>query len=175
MKKVLVCREKDERETRVSLIPDDVKKLVSMGFEIKVVSGAGLKSGFSDEAYRAAGAFVVKSEESAYDDSEIIVRIMKPESINGIKSGTLHLSYLDPFNQKDLLNGFAENGIQAVSLEMIPRTTLAQKMDVQSSQTSLAGYVAVLNAASHLPKALPMMVTPAGTINPASELQACRR
>ncbi|WP_296706441.1 NAD(P) transhydrogenase subunit alpha [Treponema sp. UBA7570] len=167
MKKVLVCREKDERETRVSLIPDDVKKLVSMGFEIKVVSGAGLKSGFSDEAYKAAGAFVVESEESAYGDSEIIVRIMKPESINGIKSGTLHLSYLDPFNQKDLLNGFAENGIQAVSLEMIPRTTLAQKMDVQSSQTSLAGYVAVLNAASHLPKALPMMVTPAGTINPA--------
>ena len=167
MKKVLVCKEKDGRETRVALVPDDVKKLVPMGFEIKVVSGAGLKSGFSDEAYKAAGASVVESEESAYGDSEIIVRIMKPESINGIKSGTLHLSYLDPFNQKDLLNGFAENGIQAVSLEMIPRTTLAQKMDVQSSQTSLAGYVAVLNAASHLPKALPMMVTPAGTINPA--------
>ncbi len=167
MKKVLVCKEKDGRETRVALVPDDVKKLVPMGFEIKVVSGAGLKSGFSDEAYKAAGASVVESEESAYGDSEIIVRIMKPESIEGIKSGTLHLSYLDPFNQKDLLNGFAENGIQAVSLEMIPRTTLAQKMDVQSSQTSLAGYVAVLNAASHLPKALPMMVTPAGTINPA--------
>lgn len=167
MKKVLVCKEKDGRETRVALVPDDVKKLVPMGFEIKVVSGAGLKSGFSDEAYKAAGASVVESEESAYGDSEIIVRIMKPESIEGIKRGTLHLSYLDPFNQKDLLNGFAENGIQAVSLEMIPRTTLAQKMDVQSSQTSLAGYVAVLNAASQLPKALPMMVTPAGTINPA--------
>lgn len=167
MKKVLVCKEKDERETRVALVPDDVKKLVPMGFEIKVVSKAGLKSGFSDEMYKAAGASVVETEESAYGDSEIVLRIMKPESINGIKSGTLHLSYLDPFNQKDLLNGFADNGIQAVSLEMIPRTTLAQKMDVQSSQTSLAGYVAVLNAASHLPKALPMMVTPAGTINPA--------
>lgn len=167
MKKVLVCKEKDERETRVSLIPDDVKKLVPMGFEIKVVSGAGIKSGFSDEAYKAAGASVVKSEEEAYEDSEIIVRIMKPESIKGIKSGCLHLSYMDPFNNKELLNEFASAGIQAVSLEMIPRTTLAQKMDVQSSQTSLAGYAAVLNAASRLPKALPMMVTPAGTINPA--------
>lgn len=167
MKKVLVCKEKDERETRVSLIPDDVKKLVPMGFEIKVVSGAGIKSGFSDEAYKAAGASVVKSEEEAYEDSEIIVRIMKPECIKGIKSGCLHLSYMDPFNNKELLNEFASAGIQAVSLEMIPRTTLAQKMDVQSSQTSLAGYAAVLNAASRLPKALPMMVTPAGTINPA--------
>ena len=167
MKKVLVCREKDERETRVSLIPDDVKKLISMGFEIKVVSKAGLKSGFSDEAYKNAGAQIVDSEESAYSDSQIIVRIMKPESIKGIQKDTLHLSYMDPFNQKELLNEFASQGVQAVSLEMIPRTTLAQKMDVQSSQTSLAGYVAVLNAASHLPKALPMIVTPAGTINPA--------
>ncbi|MBR4374825.1 MAG: NAD(P) transhydrogenase subunit alpha [Treponema sp.] len=167
MKKVLVCKEMDERETRVALIPDDIKKLVSMGFEFKVVSGAGLKSGFSDEAYKTAGATIVAKEEDAYADSEIIVRIMKPTSIDGIKEGTLHLSYLDPFNEKELLNKFASNGLQAVSLEMIPRTTLAQKMDVQSSQTSLAGYVAVLNAAAKLPKILPMMVTPAGTINPA--------
>lgn len=167
MKKVLVCKEKDARETRVCLIPDDIKKLTSMGFEFKVVAGAGLKSGFNDEAYRTAGAQIVKTEEEAYDSSEIIVRIMKPESIKGIKKDTLHLSYMDPFNESQLLNDFASNGIQAVSLEMIPRTTLAQKMDVQSSQTSLAGYVAVLNAAARLPKILPMMVTPAGTINPA--------
>lgn len=167
MKKILVCKEKDERETRVALIPDDVKKLVPMGFEIKVVAGAGFKSGFSDEAYKTAGATIVAKEEDAYSDSEIIVRIMKPTSIDGIKEGTLHLSYLDPFNEKELLNDFAKKGIQAVSLEMIPRSTIAQKMDVQSSQTSLAGYVAVLNAAAKLPKILPMMVTPAGTINPA--------
>ncbi|MGI5070605.1 NAD(P) transhydrogenase subunit alpha [Treponema pectinovorum] len=167
MKKVLICKEKDEKETRVALIPDDVKKLVPLGFEIKIVSGAGKKSGFSDDAYKNAGAAIVTNEEAAYEDSDIIVRIMKPESLNGIKKDTLHLSYMDPFNNKELLHDFAEKGIQAVSLEMIPRTTLAQKMDVQSSQTSLAGYVAVLNAAAHLPKALPMMVTPAGTINPA--------
>lgn len=167
MNKILVCKEKDERETRVALIPDDIKKLVTMGFSFQVVSGAGIKSGFSDESYVAAGAKIIQKEEDGYDSSEIIVRIMKPQSIKGIKKDTLHLSYLDPFNETELLNEFASSGIQAVSLEMIPRSTLAQKMDVQSSQTSLAGYVAVVNAAAHLPKILPMMVTPAGTINPA--------
>ena len=167
MNKILVCKEKDPRETRVALIPDDIKKLNSMGFELQVVSGAGIKSGFSDESYISAGAKIIAKEEDGYESSEIIVRIMKPESVQGIKKDTLHLSYMDPFNESRLLNEFAESGIQAVSLEMIPRSTLAQKMDVQSSQTSLAGYVAVLNAAAKLPKILPMMVTPAGTINPA--------
>ena len=166
MKTVLVCRETDPRETRVALIPDDIKKLIGMGFSFKVVRGAGIKSGFSDEAYEKAGASLIDKEEQGYD-SEIILRILKPQSADGLKKDTLHLSYLDPFNEKALLKEFAEKGIQAVSLEMIPRTTLAQKMDVQSSQTSLAGYVAVVNAAARLPKILPMMVTPSGTINPA--------
>ncbi|MBQ7651921.1 MAG: NAD(P) transhydrogenase subunit alpha [Victivallales bacterium] len=167
MKKVLVCKEKDALETRVALIPADIKALVTLGFEFKVVAGAGLKSGFKDEDYQAVGATIVAKEEDAYADSEIVVRILKPESARGMKADTLHVSFLDPFNEKQLLNDFATSGIQAVSLEMIPRTTLAQKMDVQSSQTSLAGYVAVLNAAAKLPKILPMMVTPAGTIQPA--------
>ena len=167
MKKILVCRETDPRETRVALIPDDIKRLISMGYEVKVTRGAGEKSGFNDEAYEKAGAVLVSSNEAGYEGSEIILRIMKPESIQGIPSGALHLSYLDPFNEKELLNEFAKSGVQAVSLEMIPRTTLAQKMDVQSSQTSLAGYTAVVNAAAKLPKILPMMVTPSGTIQPA--------
>ena len=167
MKKVLVCKEMDPLETRVALIPDDIKKLTAMGFEFQVVSGAGLKSGFADDAYTAAGAKIISKEEDGYDSSEIIVRIMKPKSTKGMKKDTFHISYMDPFNEKDLLNEFASNGLQAVSLEMIQRSTIAQKMDVQSSQTSLAGYVAVVNAAAKLPKILPMMVTPAGTINPA--------
>ena len=167
MKKVLVCKEMDPLETRVALIPDDIKKLTAMGFEFQVVSGAGLKSGFADDAYTAAGAKIISKEEDGYDSSEIIVRIMKPKTTKGMKKDTFHISYMDPFNEKDLLNEFAANGLQAVSLEMIPRSTIAQKMDVQSSQTSLAGYVAVVNAAAKLPKILPMMVTPAGTINPA--------
>ena len=167
MKKILVCKETDPRETRTPLVPDDVKKLVGMGYEIKAVKDTGKKSGFNDEAYEKAGAVLVASNEEGYKGSDIVLRIMKPESIDGIESGTLHLSYLDPFNEKELLNKMAAAGLQAVSLEMIPRTTLAQKMDVQSSQTSLAGYVAVVNAAARMPKILPMMVTPSGTINPA--------
>ena len=167
MKKVLVCKESLPAETRVALIPDDIKKLTGMGFEFTVVSGAGLKSGFEDADYEQAGAKIVKKEKDGLKDAEIVVRILKPGSADGMNPDTVHISFLDPFNEKDLLNGFAKNNIQAVSLEMIPRTTLAQKMDVQSSQTSLAGYVAVLNAAARMPKILPMMVTPAGTINPA--------
>lgn len=166
MKTILVCRESDPRETRVAMIPDDIKKLIGMGFSFKVVSGAGLKSGFSDADYEKAGATIVQTGQEGFD-SEIVLRILKPASADGLKPDTLHLSYLDPFNEKELLRDFAKKGIQAVSLEMIPRTTLAQKMDVQSSQTSLAGYVAVVNAAARLPKILPMMVTPSGTINPA--------
>ncbi|MCR4646198.1 MAG: NAD(P) transhydrogenase subunit alpha [Oscillospiraceae bacterium] len=166
MKSILVCREFDPKETRVAMIPDDIKKLIGMGFTFKVVSGAGLKSGFSDEAYEKAGATIISKEQDGYD-SEIVLRILKPANADGLKPDTLHLSYLDPFNEKELLREFAKKQIQAVSLEMIPRTTLAQKMDVQSSQTSLAGYVAVVNAAARLPKILPMMVTPSGTINPA--------
>ena len=166
MKSILVCRETDPRETRVALIPDDIKKLIAMGFSCRVVRGAGEKSGFSDAAYEKAGAVMIAAEQEGYD-SEIVLRILKPQSAAGLRPGTLHLSYLDPFNEKELLRDFAESGVQAVSLEMIPRTTLAQKMDVQSSQTSLAGYVAVINAAARLPKILPMMVTPSGTINPA--------
>ena len=166
MKSILVCRETDPRETRVALIPDDIKKLIGLGFSCKVVRGAGAKSGFSDAAYEKAGAVMIGSEQEDYD-SESVRRILKPQSADGLRPDTLHLSYLDPFNEKALLREFAEKRIQAVSLEMIPRTTLAQKMDVQSSQTSLAGYVAVVNAAARLPKILPMMVTPSGTINPA--------
>ena len=167
MKSVLVCKETLDAETRVALIPDDIKKLIGMGFEFTVVRGAGEKSGYSDAAYETAGAKLVSFEMEGLENSDIVVRILKPTSVIGLKEGTVHISYLDPFNEKALLKEFAECGAQAVSLEMIPRTTLAQKMDVQSSQTSLAGYCAVLNAAARLPKILPMMVTPAGTINPA--------
>jgi hypothetical protein len=167
MKKILVCKEEDSLETRVSLIPEDIKKLIALGFEIRVVKQAGTKSGISDSDYEKCGAILVDSNEAGYADSDIVVRLIKPSSLEGLKENTLHLSYLDPFNEKSLLEDFAKRKLQAVSLEMIPRTTLAQKMDVQSSQTSLAGYVAVINAAGKLPKIFPMMMTPAGTISPA--------
>ena len=131
MNKILVCREEDAQETRVALIPDDVKRLIGMGFQIKVVKGAGKKAGFFDEAYEKAGALLVEDNASGYRGSEILLRIIKPQSLEGMEKGTLHVSYLDPFNEGELLKEFAGRGILAVSLEMIPRTTLAQKMDVQ--------------------------------------------
>jgi len=108
MKKVLVCREKDPLETRVALIPDDIKKLIAMGFSFTVVSGAGEKSGFSDAAYEKVGATIIPNEEKGFADSEIVLRIMKPDSAKGLKPDTLHLSYLDPFNEKKLLHEFAD-------------------------------------------------------------------
>lgn len=167
MKKVLLMKEYDPLETRVALVPDDIKKLSAMGFAFSVMQDAGLKSGFSNEAYEKAGAKIISDEKLGYAENDIVVRILKPTSLDGLRENTLHLSYLDPFNEKALLDEFASKKAMAVSLEMIPRTTLAQKMDVQSSQTSLAGYMAVIKAAAKLPKIFPMMMTPAGTISPA--------
>ncbi len=163
----MVCREEDRLETRVAMVPEDIKKMSALGFSFVVVRGAGEKAGFSDGEYEKAGAALAASNEEAYAGSEIVVRIGKPDSARGLPAQALHISYMDPFREKTLLEDFAQAGISAISLEMIPRTTLAQKMDVQSSQTSLAGYVAVLHAAARLPKIFPMMMTPAGTISPA--------
>ena len=167
MKRVLICRENDPAETRVAMLPNDIKKLSAMGYEFSVVSQAGAKSGASDSDYEKAGARIVKNETEGLADAEIVLRIMKNEDTDGLKAGMLQLSYLDPWNSGELLKRLADKGVMAVSLEMIPRSTLAQKMDVQSSQTSLAGYTAVINAAARLNKIMPMMVTPSGTIDPA--------
>lgn len=165
MKSVFVCRESAPGETRVALVPADVASLTKMGYTVTVQQGAGLAAGFADEAYAKAGAALSAGNASA--EADIVVRVSMPADSSGVRSGALHLSYLDPFNAPALLEDFAAAGVRAVSLEMIPRTTLAQKMDVQSSQTSLAGYYAVLLAATKLPKIFPMMMTAAGTISPA--------
>ena len=102
-------------------------------------------------------------------EADIVFRVTTPESedIAGLKKGCLHISFLNPFARKDLLKAFAEAGVHAVSMEMMPRTTLAQKMDAISSQANLAGYFAVIRAAERMNSILPMMMTPAGTISPA--------
>jgi NAD(P) transhydrogenase subunit alpha len=165
MNKIFVCKETAKDETRVALVPADVKKLA--GFEILMESGAGAKTGYTDEEYTNAGAKIAKTVDEGYNFADIVVRINKPESIAGIREGTLHVSSFDVFNESAAIKEYAEAGIKMVSLEMMPRSTLAQKMDIQSSQASLAGYYAVILAASRLPKLLPMMMTPAGTISPA--------
>ena len=167
MNKVFLCKETARDETRVALIPAHVKSLTEMGYEVTVQSEAGMNIGITDDEYTAAGAKIVKTLKDGYDNCDIVVRIHKPDIIEGIKENTLHISSFDVFNNKDAIKRFAEAGVRLVSLEMVPRTTLAQQMDIQSSQASLAGYYAVIYAASRLPKIFPMMMTPSGTISPA--------
>lgn len=166
MKTLFVISEKDPRETRVAVIPSDAKKLSKLGWTVQVQSGAGLKAGFADADYESAGAVIVTEDKVAEADFVVSVRKPTVDEIAKYKKDSFHLSLLDPFNEKSLIKAFAEANITAASFEMIPRSTIAQKMDVLSSQSNLAGYCGVLKAATSLNKILPMMMTPAGTISP---------
>ena len=164
-----VLKETHPGENRVAVIPDTVKKLVKLGAELTVEATLGQGAGFADEAYAEAGATIASNRNDILTKSDILLRIRKPESdeVGQIKQGCIHISYLDPFNEGELVDALAKQGVSAVSMEMIPRTTLSQKMDALSSQANLAGYVAVMMAANRLDRLLPMMMTPAGTIKPA--------
>ena len=164
-----VLKETHPGENRVAVIPDTVKKLVKLGAEMTVEAGLGQGSGFADGEYADAGATVASGRNDILSQSDIILRIRKPEAgeVGQLKQGCIHISYLDPFNEGELVDTLAQHGVSAISMEMIPRTTLSQKMDALSSQANLAGYVAVMMAANSLDRLLPMMMTPAGTIKPA--------
>ena len=167
--KICVPKETVEGELRIALIPASVEKLVKKGAVIEVESGLGLSCHYTDEDYKKAGATVSADRKALLSSADIVVRIRKPsiEEVATLKKGALHISYLDPFNEAALIAAFEKAGVSAISMEMIPRTTKAQKMDVLSSQASLAGYVAVILAQEKLKKIFPMMMTPAGTISPA--------
>lgn len=162
--KILILKESDPNEPRVAALPDAVKKLVTLEAEVVVEAGLGATLGIEDHAYTDAGAGV--APENALGEADLVLRLGTPDGPGGLKSGAIHISYLDPFIETDNIKAFAEAGISAICMEMIPRTTLAQKMDALSSQASLAGYAAVIQAAAKLPKSLPMMMTPAGTLSP---------
>lgn len=156
-------------EARVPVIPATVSKLVKIGAEIIVESGLGTTVHISDDEFRAAGATIATDRKTALSTADLVLRLRKPplEEVAQMKRGAIHVSYLDPFNQHDLVHALAAAGVSAVSMEMIPRTTVAQKMDALSSQANLGGYVAVMLAASSSPLVFPMMMTPSGTIRPA--------
>ncbi|MBU0679528.1 MAG: Re/Si-specific NAD(P)(+) transhydrogenase subunit alpha [Verrucomicrobia bacterium] len=166
---IFVPKELKTGETRVPVIPPTIEKLVKAGADIAVESGIGEAIGLTDDAYTAVGAKVTSDRDGSLSSADIVIRLNKPspEEVKQLKPGCIHISYVDPFNSPELVKAFAQAGINAISMEMIPRTTLAQKMDALSSQANLAGYVAVVIAAERLTKVLPMMVTPSGTINPA--------
>ena len=166
---IVVPAETWAHERRVALIPDSVKQLTRAGLSVAVQAGLGEQAGFSDSEYTDAGASLSNDREALLQQGDIILRVRKPtpEDIDLIKSGAIHISYLDPYNEGALVDSLAKRGVTAISMEMIPRTTRAQKMDALSSQANLAGYVMVLLAASRLDRILPMMMTPAGTLSPA--------
>jgi NAD(P) transhydrogenase subunit alpha len=164
-----VPRETEPGELRAALVPVGVKKLTGLGLEVVVESGLGEGAGFPDSAYEDAGASIEKDRTALLGRADIVLRIRKPsdEDTAALKKGAIHASLLDPFNEKELIGTLAEAGTTAISMEMVPRSTRAQKMDVLSSQANLAGYVTVILAARELDKIFPMMMTPAGTISPA--------
>ena len=164
-----VPRETEPGELRAALVPVGVKKLTGLGLEVVVESGLGEGAGFPDSAYEDAGASIEKDRTALLGRADIVLRIRKPsdEDTAALKKGAIHASLLDPFNEKELIGTLAEAGATAISMEMVPRSTRAQKMDVLSSQANLAGYVTVVLAARELDKIFPMMMTPAGTISPA--------
>lgn len=155
-------------ERRTALVPANAKKLIAAGFAITVESGTGVAAGFTDKDYEDV-AVAVTSDRGQVLAADIVLRVRKPESeeVSHYKSGAISISFLDPFNEKTLVEGLAGQGVTGISMEMIPRTTRAQKMDALSSQANLAGYVTVVQAAFHCPKIFPMMMTPAGTIAPS--------
>ena len=169
MKRLFAPLETNSAETRAAVAPDTVSKLCELGLTVSVETGIGIKSDYPDSAYKEAGAEIVADAATGYAQADIVARVNKPnaEELKQLKPGTLHISFLDPFNEKELIDDLAKRDISAISMEMIPRTTLAQKMDALSSQANLAGYAAVTMATDRMTKILPMMMTPSGTISPA--------
>src|ERR1700719_2349905 len=166
--RISVARESDPAEPRVAATPETVKKLKTLGAELAVEPGAGVKSGILDQDYAAAGATVAPD---AMKDADIILKVRRPSDaeLPGYKSGALVIAIMDPFGNDAALGAMAKAGVTAFAMELMPRITRAQAMDVLSSQANLGGYRAVIDAAAEYGRAFPMMMTAAGTI-PATKV-----
>src|SRR5438132_12261203 len=166
--RIAVARETDSAEDRVAATPETVRKMTSLGAEVVVEPGAGVKSGFPDTEYTAAGATIVKD---AAKDAEVVLKVRRPGALEvaNYKPGTLVIAIMDPFGNETALKALAGAGVIAFAMELMPRITRAQSMDVLSSQANLAGYRAVIDGAAEYGRALPMMMTAAGTV-PAAKV-----
>jgi NAD(P) transhydrogenase subunit alpha len=170
--RIAVPREIFPGEKRVAIVPDSVKRLAAKKIEVSVQAGAGDESFLADAEYSGMGAKVEPGLDALFSSSDVVVKIRVPtlDEIAKMKEGSTLVSLLYPLINKDLVRALAERKVTAISADMIPRTTLAQMMDVLSSQATAAGYYAVLTAATSLPKFFPMLMTAAGTIAPARVL-----
>ncbi|MET0380935.1 MAG: NAD(P)(+) transhydrogenase (Re/Si-specific) subunit alpha, partial [Methyloceanibacter sp.] len=155
-----------ENEPRIGLTPETVKKLVKAGASVAIRAGAGLRSHFADEDYKAAGAKIAKTDAEAVADADIVLTVRRPsaEIVKAMKKGAAVIGMLDPFSEAEGLDALAKTGVALFAMELMPRISRAQSMDVLSSQSNLAGYKAVVDAAEAFDRALPMMMTAAGTV-----------
>jgi len=167
--KTVIPRETQPGETRAPMVPEAVARLVKLGLDVTVETGIGERIHIPDGAYREAGAAVADKLAPVLAEAGLVLRLGPPDEagIAALKDGQILAACLEPFRHPERVRLLAERGVSAICMELIPRTTLAQKMDALSSQASLAGYAAVILAADRIDKAFPMMNTPAGTIKPA--------
>jgi NAD(P) transhydrogenase subunit alpha len=161
--KIAIGAESDASEPRVAATPETVKKMIALGAEVAVEPGAGVKSGILDADYAAAGATVAKGA-AAGADIVLTVRRPSPAELTGVNPGALVIAIMDPYGNEAALKGLADARVTAFAMELMPRITRAQSMDVLSSQANLAGYRAVIDASSEYGRAFPMMMTAAGTV-----------
>ncbi|HYE00867.1 MAG TPA: Re/Si-specific NAD(P)(+) transhydrogenase subunit alpha [Alphaproteobacteria bacterium] len=173
--KIAIPRERRAFEARVAATPDTVKKYKGLGFDVAVEAGAGAGASIPDSAFAAAGAAIVDDPRALLADADIVLKVQRPltagegdlDELGAMKRGAVLIASLSPYQARESLDAYAAAGVEAHAMELIPRITRAQSMDILSSQANLAGYKAVLDAASEYGRAFPMMMTAAGTVAPA--------
>ncbi len=172
--KVAIPKERRAYEARVATTPDAIKRMKPLGLTFLVEAGAGLSAAITDQAFIDAGAQIVADSASLLGQADIVLKVARPltaaegtDELAALKPGTVLISQLDPYRNREQVADYAKRNIVAVAMELVPRITRAQSMDVLSSQANLAGYKAVIDAAEQFGRAFPMMMTAAGTVAPA--------
>ncbi len=171
--KIAIPRERRAQETRVAASPETVKKMTALGCEVVVEKGAGAAASFSDQAYTDAGASIAKDAAGALGEADVVLKVQRPivggddDELALMKKGAVLIAMMDPYRADGEVEAVAKAGVTAFAMELMPRITRAQTMDVLSSQANLAGYKAVIDAAAEFGRAMPMMMTAAGTVPPA--------
>ncbi len=172
--KVAIPKERRAYEARVATTPDAIKRMKPLGLTFLVEAGAGESAAITDQAFIDAGAEIVSDNATLLGQADIVLKVARPltaaegtDELAAVKPGTVLISQLDPYRNREQVADYAKRGIVAVAMELVPRITRAQSMDVLSSQANLAGYKAVIDAAEQFGRAFPMMMTAAGTVAPA--------
>jgi H+-translocating NAD(P) transhydrogenase subunit alpha len=165
---IAIVKETADYEKRVAATPESVKKILALGGAVVIEQGAGLAASYTDDLYAQAGASLVSTADEAKKNADVLMKVqVNEQDLNGLKSGALVVGLFAPYQNQDLLNECAKKTLNTMAMDLVPRITRAQSLDVLSSQSNLAGYKAVLDATEHFGRAMPMMMTAAGTIAPA--------